>query len=66
MNKYLEKFNRKLSKINIDPLEEYARKHHIPIIEYDSLMVILSLIREKSFKTFRNWYCYWIFSNSDG
>lgn len=47
MNKYLEKFNRKLSKINIDPLEEYARKHHIPIIEYDSLMIILSLIRAK-------------------
>ena len=67
MNEYLEKLNCKQSKINVKPLEEYARKNQIPIIEYESLMIIFSLIKaKKSFKDFRNWYCYWVFGNSNG
>ena len=47
MNEYLEKLNCKQSKINVKPLEEYARKNQIPIIEYESLMIIFSLIKAK-------------------
>lgn len=67
MNEYLEKLNCKQSKINVKPLEEYARKNQIPIIEYESLMIIFSLIKAKKvLKDFRNWYCYWVFGNSNG
>ena len=50
MNKYLENLNRKIQPKDVTKLEEYARLNDVPIIEYDSLMVILSLINTNRVK----------------
>ena len=44
MNKYLENLNRKQQIKDVTYLEEYAKINDVPIIEYDSLMVISALI----------------------
>ena len=44
MNKYLEQLNRKQQTKDVTTLEEYAKIHDVPIIEFDSLMVICALI----------------------
>ncbi len=44
MNKYLENLNRKQQIKDVTYLEEYAEINDVPIIEYDSLMVICALI----------------------
>lgn len=50
MNKYLENLNRKQQIKNITYLEEYANINDVPIIEYDSLMVICALINTNKVK----------------
>ncbi len=45
MNKYLAKLNYLHTKINTEVLEKYAQKNHVPIIEYDSLTVLLTIIK---------------------
>lgn len=50
MNKYLENLNRKLQTKDTSSLEEYASKYDVPIIEYDSLMVLKALITSKNIK----------------
>lgn len=51
MNKYLEKLNRSVQTFNGIALEEYAIKNHVPIIEYDSLMILKMLIKTNNVKT---------------
>ncbi len=50
MNKYLEELNRKLQKLGVLNLELYAKEHDVPIIEYDSLMVLKALINVNNVK----------------
>lgn len=50
MNKYLEKLNRKNAKISVEELEEFAKENKVPIIEYESLMVLKTLIKTANVK----------------
>lgn len=50
MNEYLNKLNRVKAKFDGSLLEDYANKYDVPIIEYDSLMVLLTLIKTKKVK----------------
>ena len=50
MNKYLEELNRRLQIKDVSCLEEYAKTYDVPIIEYDSLMVLKALISTNKIK----------------
>lgn len=50
MNEYLEKLNKKLSKISVEKLEVYAKENNVPIIQYESLMVLKSIIQTSKVK----------------
>lgn len=50
MNKYLEQLNRKLQNNEVFALELYAKEHNVPIIEFDSLMILKMLIKTKNIK----------------
>lgn len=51
MDKYLEQLNRSIQKYDGTELEIYAKENHVPIIEYDSLMVLKLLIKTSKIKT---------------
>ncbi len=50
MNKYLESLNRINHSQQLNKLEEYAKINGVPIIQYDSLMVLLTFIKIKKCK----------------
>ncbi len=47
MNQYLEKLNRINTKDEFNKLEEYAKINQVPIIQYESLIAILAIIKMK-------------------
>lgn len=51
MNSYIETLNRKTRTDAFLELESYAQEHHVPIIQYESLMMLQMLIRTKHVKT---------------
>lgn len=51
MNSYIEKLNRKTKTEAFLELENYAQQHRIPIIQYESLMMLQMLIHTKRVKT---------------
>lgn len=50
MNEYLENLNRNNRTNKFDELETFAKEHNTPIIQYDSLMTLLLLIKVKNVK----------------
>ena len=50
MNKYLEKLNKSIQSFDGTVLEQYASEYDVPIIEYESLMVLKLLIRTNKVK----------------
>ncbi|MCM1259725.1 MAG: O-methyltransferase [Prevotella sp.] len=51
MNPYIETLNRKTKTKAFIALEHYANEHQVPIIQYESLMMLQMLIRTKRVKT---------------
>lgn len=51
MNPYIETLNRKRETKAFIELENYAYEHQVPIIQYESLMMLQMLIRTKHIKT---------------
>lgn len=51
MNPYIETLNRKTKTKAFIELENYASEHQVPIIQYESLMMLQMLIRTKHVKT---------------
>lgn len=47
MNEYIEKLNRESNITKYNELEEYAKVNKVPIIQYDSLIYLLTIIRLK-------------------
>ena len=47
MNEYIEKLNRESNITKYNELEEYAKENKVPIIQYDSLIYLLTIIRLK-------------------
>lgn len=47
MNQYLEKLNRINTKDEYNALEEYAKINQVPIIQYESLIALLAIIKMK-------------------
>lgn len=50
MNQYLEQLNRNIEKNKFIKLEEFAKENNVPIIEFDSLMVLKALIKTNRVK----------------
>lgn len=50
MNKYLEQLNKSIQSFDGTLLEQYATENHVPIIEYESLMVLKVLINTNKIK----------------
>ena len=44
MNEYIEKLNRESNITKYNELEEYAKENKVPIIQYDSLIYLLTII----------------------
>ncbi len=47
MNQYLEKLNRINTKAEFNSLEEYAKINQVPIIQYESLIALLAIVKMK-------------------